>query len=625
MNAISWVKERERRLGFALIPALIVVIIILALIQLPYSYEPPFLLGILNTIFLGVIPCIVAYIAFRVFSRSGSLSILFIGSGILIFGLGSMLAGWVNPLPNGPNLTVTVHNCSALISSLFILAGAVFANFPGRYGNRSENTRLITVTYSGIFIVIALLSLAALKGMTPPFFIPGSGPTVIRQIILEDTVAFFTISSLIFTLTYRKRKSEFLFWFTIALGLITIGLFALFFQISSGGLMNWVGRIAQYLGFILVLHAMLIARNAAVSKDLSLEDVVTSFFGDAEGSYKQLVETSTDAIVTTNGKNRIVLWNSAAERMFGYSLDETRGVSFPGLVFTDTYKLDSRRKVIDTPDHEIDVLTTEPVEVIGKKKDGSVFPIELSISQRWQGGRIIKTYILRDISERKKEQEALRIANRKLNLLSNITRHDINNQLVTLEGYLTLVKEDLRGPIDETYLEKIITVLERIASIIRFTKIYEDIGVHTPVWQNCRKIVENAVKEISLGKIEIINEFPSDAEIFADPLIVRVFYNLIDNAVQHGETLTTIRFFVEKQNVTNVLVCEDNGAGIFRDEKEKIFNRGHGKNTGFGLTISREILLITGITIRETGQPGKGARFEMLIPKGTYRISGKVD
>jgi len=68
-----------------------------------------------------------------------------------------------------------------------------------------------------------------------------------------------------------------------------------------------------------------------------------------------------------------------------------------------------------------------------------------------------------------------------------------------------------------------------------------------------------------------------------------------------------------------MLVCEDNGAGIFGDDKEKIFNRGHGKNTGFGLTISREILLITGITIRETGQPGKGARFEIVVPKGMCR------
>ncbi len=67
-------------------------------------------------------------------------------------------------------------------------------------------------------------------------------------------------------------------------------------------------------------------------------------------------------------------------------------------------------------------------------------------------------------------------------------------------------------------------------------------------------------------------------------------------------------------------MCEDDGEGVPADEKEKIFERGFGKNTGLGLFISREILDITGITIRETGVPGKGARFEMAVPKGTYRL-----
>jgi signal transduction histidine kinase len=66
-------------------------------------------------------------------------------------------------------------------------------------------------------------------------------------------------------------------------------------------------------------------------------------------------------------------------------------------------------------------------------------------------------------------------------------------------------------------------------------------------------------------------------------------------------------------------VCEDDGNGVVAKEKEKIFERGFGKNTGFGLALSREILAITGITITENGEPGKGARFEMLVPEGAYR------
>ncbi|MCX6699857.1 MAG: ATP-binding protein [Methanomicrobiales archaeon] len=72
----------------------------------------------------------------------------------------------------------------------------------------------------------------------------------------------------------------------------------------------------------------------------------------------------------------------------------------------------------------------------------------------------------------------------------------------------------------------------------------------------------------------------------------------------------------------HVIVCEDDGVGVQADEKERIFERGFGKNTGLGLALSREILDITGITIREVGEPGKGARFEMVVPKGAWRMVG---
>jgi signal transduction histidine kinase len=67
------------------------------------------------------------------------------------------------------------------------------------------------------------------------------------------------------------------------------------------------------------------------------------------------------------------------------------------------------------------------------------------------------------------------------------------------------------------------------------------------------------------------------------------------------------------------VICEDNGVGVPEEEKEKIFQREFGKHTGYGLFLAREILGITGFFIRETGIPGKGARFEILIPEGSFR------
>ncbi|MBP9009561.1 MAG: sensor histidine kinase, partial [Methanospirillum sp.] len=83
--------------------------------------------------------------------------------------------------------------------------------------------------------------------------------------------------------------------------------------------------------------------------------------------------------------------------------------------------------------------------------------------------------------------------------------------------------------------------------------------------------------------------------------------------------VTTISISTRKDGDRLVILVEDDGAGIADDEKERIFERGYGKNTGLGLFLAREILAITGISISETGVPGKGARFEITVPEGRWR------
>ena len=107
--------------------------------------------------------------------------------------------------------------------------------------------------------------------------------------------------------------------------------------------------------------------------------------------------------------------------------------------------------------------------------------------------------------------------------------------------------------------------------------------------------------------------------MLADPLLRKVFSNLMDNSVRYGETVTRIRVSARVDGDALVVVYEDDGAGIPRDEKELIFWKGYGKNTGLGLYLTAQILSITGIEIRETGTLGIGARFELRCPPGTWR------
>jgi signal transduction histidine kinase len=110
--------------------------------------------------------------------------------------------------------------------------------------------------------------------------------------------------------------------------------------------------------------------------------------------------------------------------------------------------------------------------------------------------------------------------------------------------------------------------------------------------------------------------------VFADPMMEKVLFNLLDNSVRHGGRVTGISVTSRESGGDLILIWEDNGIGIPDEHKERIFERKFGKNTGLGMFLIREILSLTGITIRETGVPGKGARFEILVPKGAFKTGG---
>jgi PAS domain S-box-containing protein len=257
-------------------------------------------------------------------------------------------------------------------------------------------------------------------------------------------------------------------------------------------------------------------------------------------------------------------------------------------------------------------------------KDGSWQWHTQSISPVFgPGGRVIAIQgICHDITERRRSEEALRQANRNLKLLSGITRHDINNQLAVLRGHISLLSQHSDSAPADRFLKRIDTSAERIASLIHFTKEYEEIGAGIPVWQDCRTLVGMAASRVLLGNIVVNNDFEPGTEMFADPMVVKVFENLMDNAVRYGEKITTVRFYGQSRGDGGLIVYEDDGVGIPQEEKERIFARGIGRNTGLGLFLVSEILAITGITIRENGEPGKGARFEMVLPKNAYRSHG---
>ncbi|OPX64226.1 MULTISPECIES: histidine kinase N-terminal 7TM domain-containing protein [unclassified Methanoregula] len=228
--------------------------------------------------------------------------------------------------------------------------------------------------------------------------------------------------------------------------------------------------------------------------------------------------------------------------------------------------------------------------------------------------------IIHDITSRKKSERALRLAKDKVSLLSQLTRHDITNLVTALNGYILLLSEKITDPVPSKYIAASSEILEKIDQHLQFSREYEKIGQHEPVWQSLEETVVRAKADlpVSLAAFEI--SLPP-IEIYADPLTVKVVYNLLENALRHGgPDLTRVRVTtVEGDGGELVILFEDNGTGIPADEKELIFTHGFGKNTGLGLTLSREILAVTDIRLIETGIPGKGARFEMHVPRQSWK------
>jgi len=227
-----------------------------------------------------------------------------------------------------------------------------------------------------------------------------------------------------------------------------------------------------------------------------------------------------------------------------------------------------------------------------------------------------------DITDRKNAEDATAVASRKLNLLNNITRHDILNSLHGLLGLIEMARDTIRDESARPVLADMETAARQIQRQITFTRNYQDVGVKAPVWQGINDCIAQAKESISHEGISVIIDPDEDLEFFADPLLVKVFYNLIDNALRYGDTMTQIAFRASVRDTNLILTCEDDGIGIPAEEKERIFEQCVGKNTGMGLFLAREILMITGISIRECGMPKKGACFEMNVPPGSWRRRG---
>jgi PAS domain S-box-containing protein len=368
-------------------------------------------------------------------------------------------------------------------------------------------------------------------------------------------------------------------------------------------------------------------------RDVTFRKAAEEAIRKSEERYRLLLQNVNDGIivheVSSEGPGRILDVNDRACQMLGYSREELVGLSIRDLDVPEQSENISRiAQEVFLKKHAI--FRTEYI-----RKDRSRIPVEISPRLFELQDRSVVLAVVRDITERtraeqemarytaelKQSAEALQRTNSKLSLMNSITRHDILNQVTVITGYLDLMRTADPDPSLKNYIDPALLASDNIKNYIRFSREYQEIGVLSPRWFRVRDLIASAAAGLTLAPITLAVD-TGELEIFADPLLEKVFYTLLENALRHGETVTAIRFSCHRLDGGLVIACDDDGKGVPPEYKDRIFDRGYYRHTGYGLFLSREILAITGITIRETGVHLKGARFEIVVPEGAYRFAG---
>ena len=264
---------------------------------------------------------------------------------------------------------------------------------------------------------------------------------------------------------------------------------------------------------------------------------------ESETKFREIFDNVNDAVhlheINEQGiPGKFIDMNAVACRMVQYTKDEMLQKG-PLDITTDYHSIP-----LPQIEEELKVRGQVIFDTEHKRKDGHIIPVEINSHVVVIHGRKMVLSVVRDISERKKTEEAIRQANRKLNLLSSITRHDVANQLTVVQGYAQLALAKESEPAVAEYLEKIERAVSLIQDQFEFTRTYQELGMHAPAWHRIYRVIQDTPKQ-GLTITCTCDEW----EIFADPMIGMVFSNLFDNAVRHGETVTDITISCRGQRV----------------------------------------------------------------------------
>lgn len=615
------------------IPAILIALLALWVAGLTTPHEHILLMAGLNLVCSLLASLLIAYLMARSFMIRGAPGLLMVGCGVMIWGtaaLAGITAGLIGPSGDDfINVTMTTHNSAVLLSGLCHLAGTLMV-WRVRGTVRATGAAL-AVGYVGALGVVGLISLAALGHVTPTFFVQSSGGTLVRWCVLGSATGLFAVTAGLLAAMNRRTPSPFLFWYSIALGLIATGLLGIMIEKVHGGVLSWTARGAQMLSGLYMLAAAMASVRENRVWGIALETALRQ----SEQRYRQLFESMTEGfalheIVTDEqGRPRDYRFldvNPAFERLTGLEHANLIGRRvLEVLPQTEAHWIENFGRV---------ALSGEPVR----------FENYSASLGRWYGVYAYRpaqeqfAVLVSDITDRKRaEQQLVRTAtelarsNADLQQFAYAASHDLQEPLRVIRGFLNLLDERFPQAVDAKAKEWMTHVREAagrmsrlIADLLAFTRVDRQAAQFEPVslrdaadeaTANLRAAMAESNAQVTIGQMPTVRADRAQMTL--------LLQNLIGNAIKFRQP--SVRPVVEvgarREAGDWVVSVRDNGIGIDPQHFERIFvifqrlhTRGDHPGTGIGLALCKRIVERHGGRLWVQSQPGEGSTFAFTMP-----------
>jgi PAS domain S-box-containing protein len=477
---------------------------------------------------------------------------------------------------------------------------------------RRINEKTVFTTY---FILTASLIILIFSGYFPDCYIEGSGLTSFK--IIGEYIICLILFIAIYLLFKKKNhfSREVLLLLYGALLTTILSELAFTAYISVYGPANYLGHLLKIIAFAFIYQAIVVT---GLRKPF---DTMFRTLSQSEAKYRTFFNNMDEGVAVFDlvEHGGIIDYQFVDVNRRYASMMGMRPGDIIGKKGTEIYGKDT------TPPHlqyfQSVLNTKESLRFSAvHKPDMKHYAVSVFFIEEKRLATVVT-----DVTALKISEEALIRANKKLKLLSQVTRHDINNDLSLAYASIDLIQSKIPvNPETDEYFGYLRSSIDAINSKVDFTRNYEQMGTQKPFWQSLSRIIAEIRKSNPRFSGIDFHDSLDSLEIFADLMLPKVFANLVDNSIRHGKKVSAIYISYQITKDGCRIIYEDDGIGIGKEIKHKIFEPDYSKTHGFGLFLIREILQLTGIEFTEEGEEGKGAKFVFLVPEGGFRQEKKT-